>query len=351
MMLNCMANRRVLVVGSAEKSAGGMASAIKLIKNMPVWEQFHCCWIGTQIQKNYVWKIWCALKAYLQALLIIWRYDIIHFHTVPDKVSLLIQLPIFLLALLGKKKIIMHIHMGNQLSRHTQNTLFKWCLRRSDLIIFLARRWQTLFRESYNDIKTPTTILYNACDNIESVPFDSKEKIIIMAAYLNENKAPNLLLRAWKEIKDKYKDWSLYILGNGEIAKYKKISREMGLEDTVHFTGYVVGKEKENYFKKASIYCMCSYEEGFPMVVLEAWAYGINVVTTPVGGLPDVLEDGKNALVFSFGDWEGLARRISYLIDNEDKRRMMSNYSREYVYNHFSLQKVNEMLTNLYTNL
>ena len=340
--------KKVLVVGSAEKSAGGVSSVIKLMKKMPVWEEFECYWLGTQIQRNYLWKLWYAVKANVIALFIIWRYDIVHFHTVPDKICLVIQFPIFCFALIGRKKLIMHIHMGNQLRNHTDNRLFKWCLNKSDLIILLAKKWQDLFAESYSDIKTPTVILYNACEYVPEVSFEEKENTIIMAAYFNDNKAPDLLLKAWQSIKDKYPDWKVCMLGNGEVERFRKMSEDFGLQDSVTFTGYITGQKREEYYKKASIYCMCSYEEGFPMVVLEAWAYGINVVTTPVGGLPDVLEDGRNALVFDFGDWRGLADRLSKLIENKQMRDDMAKYSRQFVYSRFSVEKINDKIVGLY---
>jgi len=339
--------KRVLVVGSAEKSAGGVASVIRLMKKMPVWEEYHCYWLGTQIQRNYAWKLWYAFKANFLALFIIWRYDIVHFHTVPDRICLIIQMPVFLLALLGRKRIIMHIHMGNQLKNHTGNRLFLWCLKRADLVILLAKKWQTLFKELYTDIQTPTTVLYNACETVPEVPFEEKEKIIMMAAYFNDNKSPDLLLKAWQKIKDKYPDWRVCMLGNGEVERFRQMADEMGLQDTVTFTGYVVGKERDDYFRKASIYCMCSYEEGFPMVVLEAWAYGICVVTTPVGGLPDVLEDGKNALTFDFGNWEGLSDRLLQLIEHEEERKAMATFSRQMVYEQFSLNTINQQYEEL----
>lgn len=346
-----MANKRVLVVGSAEQSGGGVASVIRLMKKMPVWQEYHCYWLGTQIQRNYVWKLWYALKANFLALFIVWRYDIVHFHTVPDRICLIIQMPVFLLALIGRKRIVMHIHMGNQLRNHTRNIMFKWCLRKADLIILLAKKWQALFKDEFSDIKTPTTVLYNACEMVPEVPFEEKEKSIIMAAYFNDNKAPDLLLKAWKKLKAHFPDWHIYMLGNGEVERFRQMAEGMGLSDSMTFTGYVVGKERDDYFRKASIYCMCSYEEGFPMVVLEAWAYGICVVTTPVGGLPDVLEDGKNALVFDFGDWEGLADRISHLIENRTMRKNMADDARNIVYHHFSNQQINEMTECIYSTV
>lgn len=343
--------KRVLIVGSAEKSGGGVASVIRLMKKMPVWEEYGCYWLGTQIQAGKLTKIRYALTAYLKALFIIWKYDIVHFHTVPDRICLIIQMPIFLLAIIGRKKIIMHIHMGNQLKNHTNNYMFKWCLKHADLVILLARKWQSLFNELYSDIKTPTTVVYNACEMVPRVSFDEKEKIIIMVAYFNDNKAPDLLLKAWKKIHKEFPDWKVYMLGNGEVERFQGMAEKMGLRDDVIFTGYIIGKEKEQYFRKASILTMCSYEEGFPMVVLEAWTYGICVITTPVGGLPDVLEDGLNAQVFNFGDWEGLGKNLSMLIRDKEKRIEIASYAHSHTVKKFSIKKINTQLLCIYNSI
>ena len=343
--------KRVLVVGSAEESGGGVATVIRTMKKMPVWDEFHCRWLGTQIQRNSLWKLWYAIKANFIALFIVWRYDIVHFHTVPDRICLVIQMPIFLLALLGRKRIVMHIHMGNQLRNHTGNRLFLWCLRRADLIVFLAQKWKSLFLELYGSIKTPTAVLYNACDMVPKIPFGEKESIILMAAYFDENKAPDLLLKAWKMIKEDYPDWKVYMLGNGEVEKYQRMSKDMGLEDSVVFTGYLRGEEKEDIFRRASIYCMCSYEEGFPMVVLEAWTHGIAVISTPVGGLPDVMEEGKNVLSFGFGDWQGLTKQLKRLMDDETLRKEMADYSYEFVEKIFSPKSVCATLRGVYEDI
>lgn len=343
--------KKVLVIGSARQSAGGVSSAIKLMEKMPSWEMYSCRWIGTQIQRNYLWKLCYALRSWLVALIIVWRYDIVHFHTVPDRICLIIQMPIFLLALVGRKRIIMHIHMGNQLRNHTNNKLFLWHLKKVDLVILLAKKWERLFKEEYSCIKTRTTVLYNACEEVSPIYPAEKEKLIIMAAYFTDNKAPELLLQAWHKLKDKYPDWKVRMLGNGEVERYKQMAEDMSLSSAVKFTGYITGKAKEDYFRKASIYCMCSYEEGFPMVVLESWAYGICVITTPVGGLPDVIEEGSNCLTFPFGDSDALAEKLELLIENENLRNDMMKNAREFVLKTFSTDKINRDICGIYEQL
>lgn len=341
------------MVGSAEKSSGGVSSVIKLIKKTSVWDEYSCYWLGTQIHRNYLWKLWYAIKSNIIAFFIIWRYDIVHMHTTPDKLGLIIQLPILLLAKCWRKKVILHLHVGNQL-KTKKNPLFVFCLKKADLILLLAKKWEGLFAEYYPEVNTKTEVLYNPCEIKPEVDFVEKEKLVIMAAFYCDNKAPDLLLKAVKSLIDKgcwLKDWKVALLGNGEVNRYRMMAEDMGLSDIVSFPGYVVGKEREDYFRKASIYCMCSYEEGFPMVVLESWMYGINVVTTPVGGLPDVIEEGKNCLTFDFGDWDGLARQLQMLMEDGDKRREMARCSRKFVLDTFSLKIYNETLENIYQTL
>lgn len=339
---------RVLMVGSAEQSGGGVASVLRLMKQMPFWQKYHCGWLGTQIQRSYGVKLWYALKAYAKALFTIWKYDIVHFHTVPDRICLIIQLPVLLLALLGRKKIIMHIHMGNQLEDHTKNKLFIWCLNRADRVVLLAKKWQKCFEEWFPTVKAKTTVIYNACAPTPAVDFSIKEKSIIMAAFLNDNKHPDLLLKAWKNLKADFPDWHLTIMGNGEVERFQVMAHDMSLDDCVTFTGYITGKKKEDVWNRASIYCMCSRHEGFPMVVLEAWARGVAVVTTPVGGLPDVIEEGRNCLVFPFDDADALACQLKRLIESSEFRKNMAEYSKVFGERVFAPERVNESVEDLY---
>lgn len=339
------------MIGSAEQSGGGVSSVIKLMKTMPFWKKYQCGWLGTQIQRGYIVKLWYALKAYLKALFVIWRYDIIHFHTVPDKICLIIQLPIFLLALLGRKKIIMHIHMGNQLEDHTDNNLFIWCLKRADCIVLLAKKWRNLFEVLFPSVKVKTTVIYNACAPVPSIDYSVKERSIIFAAHLDGNKRADLLLKAWDKLNGDYPDWHVTIMGNGDVDTYSRMCRDMGLDGSVTFTGYITGKQKDDIWSKASIYCMCSRHEGFPMVVLEAWARGVAVVTTPVGGLPDVIEEGKNCLTFPFDDSEVLTSQLRKLIDSPELRRSMAEYSKVFGEEKFAPEKINECIEKLYESL
>jgi len=344
-------NNRVVMIGSARKSGGGVATVIRTMSSMPFWQHHSAYWLGTQIQRGYLCKLWYAVRAPFIALFVMPRCAIVHFHVVPDVPGMLIQLPELLLAKLLRKKVVAQVHVGNQLTQNTHNRLFKWALRRADIVLFLAQRWQKLYEECYTDIATPSCVLYNAAPDVPQVSTAEKTNTILMAAFLCENKGVDVLLRAWKKLQTRYPDWSVTMIGNGEVERYKRLAADMGLADSVRFTGYLTGEERERQWRSASIYCMCSYEEGFPVVALEAWMYGAALITTPVGGLPDVIVDGSNCLTIPFGDSDALADRLQQLIDNAPLRQQLTTNSRTFVQQQFSKEKINEDIEAIYSRL
>ena len=245
----------------------------------------------------------------------------------------------------------MHIHMGNQLEDHTHNKLFIWCLNRAYCVVLLAKKWQKCFAEWFPTVKAKTAVVYNACAPTPAVDYSVKVKSIIMAAHLDENKRADLLLQAWQKLRKEFPDWHVTIMGNGDVERYSRMSYEMGLDDSVTFTGYITGKQKEDIWNKASIYCLCSRLEGFPMVVLEAWARGVAVVSTPVGGLPDVIEEGKNCLTFLFDDVDKITMQHRKLMESPDLRMDIAEYSKSFGERTFSPEKISESVDELYKKL
>ena len=264
-----------------------------------------------------------------------------------------VQFPVFLLAYIGRKRIIMHLHVGNQLGMDmcTKYRLAHWCLKKADVIVLLAHKFEPLLDEFWPEVKTKRVIIYNAIDDscLNSQCILKKTKTILFAGTFNYNKSGEVLIKAFARISRTYPEWKLQLLGSGpNESSYLKLIKQYNLEGKVEMPGYIVGKEKDEYFEKAGIYVMCSKYEGFPMVVLEAWARKTPVITTPVGGLPDVIEDGKNALVFNFNDVDGLTSALEQLVRNESLRNSMGEYGAEMVKQRFSKETICQQIDCLY---
>lgn len=344
--------KRVLVVGSAEQSGGGVTTVIKLIKQMPVWEKYHCYWLGTQIQAGKWTKLRYALTAYLKALIIIWRYDIVHFHTVPN-VSMKMQLPVFLLALLGRKKIILHLHVGNQLTmeQYINFKLGHWCMRKADMLVLLADLFAGYLDEYWRDVKTPRRVIYNACEEVSAIPYEEHQNTILFCGRFTDNKRADILIKAFGKIYQNHPGWKLQFLAKGpEEDDCRLLINQLGIEDKVEMPGFVYGEELADYYRHAGIFCLCSHYEGFPMVVLEAWAYGVPVITTPVGALPDVVKEGQNGYLYDIDDVDTLAHKLDMLIANKELRSQMSYYCIEFA-KRFAPQTINNQIDELYQEI
>ena len=87
------------------------------------------------------------------------------------------------------------------------------------------------------------------------------------------------------------------------------------------------------------------------MGVLDAWAYNLPVVTTPVGGIPDVAIDNENIMLFNPGDIESLASRLESLMNDAELRNRMSEASRAFSNGRFSIPNITNQLNEIYHSL
>lgn len=179
----------------------------------------------------------------------------------------------------------------------------------------------------------------------------TSENIILYAGTVNKRKGYADLIRAFAKIAEAFPDWRVVFAGNGEIELGKSLAKELGIENQIEFAGWVSGEDKDALFRNTSVFCLPSYAEGFPMAVLDAWAYGLPVITTPVGGIPDVAIDGENMLLFTPGDIDKLASNLRRLISDTDLRAKISAASSEFANGKFNITTINNKLGEIYKSL
>jgi glycosyltransferase involved in cell wall biosynthesis len=109
-------------------------------------------------------------------------------------------------------------------------------------------------------------------------------------------------------------------------AELEAAIAESGLGDCVHFNGFVSGDAKAGLLSRTDVFVLPSYNEGLPISILEAMSYGCAIVSTPVGGIPEVVKD--NGVLVKPGDIDGIASAIYSLSDPETCLRMGAESSR-----------------------
>lgn len=175
------------------------------------------------------------------------------------------------------------------------------------------------------------------------------KNVVLFVGTLYPLKGPHVLLKAIPKVIKEHEDTIFVFAGSGNVDEYKKISKELGVEKYVRFTGYVdVGKPF--YYRAADVFVLPSHEEMFPMVLLEASASGLPMVVSDLDTLKCIIEEGYNGLFTKRGDEKNLADAIIYLLENEDVREKMGKNARKKVED-YSWERIAEETEKVYTEV
>lgn len=342
---------RVLIIATSNKTRGGITSVIKAHQKGEQWKDFHCKWIETHIDKGDFLKLLYFCKGWILFILNLPFYDIVHIHT-SEPPSAIRKCPFMWWSKLWKKKVIVHFHAFSPETtiNGKYQKVYKYLFNHADKVIVLSQLWEKYVNDTFH-LGNKIQVIYNPCTT-EILPEKyTKQNIILYAGTVNTRKGYTDMIKAFAKIAPQYPDWEIVFAGNGEIENGIKLAKELGIESQTKFLGWINGKDKDKAFKEASFFCLPSYAEGFPMAVLDAWAYGLPVITTPVGGIPDIAKDGENLLLFQPGDCNKLAAQIERMIKDNTLRNSLTKQSFILSQTTFNIDIINKEIENLYKNI
>lgn len=213
-----------------------------------------------------------------------------------------------------------------------KNNLLRSMARRlvagfSEHLIVLSEEDKGYYRKNLN-LKCGISRIYNP-NPYEGVQHGQTwEPMILAAGRLTKVKGFDLLIRSWQLIESKYPKWKVLIAGEGiDRKKLEKEIREAGLANF-----YLVGNiaRIEEYYEKAEIFVLPSRDEGFGMVLLEAMAFSVPVVSYSCkAGPKEIVIDGENGFLIPPGEVELFARKMEELILDETSRRKMGKRAKD----------------------
>ena len=341
--------KKVLVVATSPKSRGGIATVVGALRKTEMWSAHKCCWVATHIDRSKLRKMLKLVGGLLKYMVLLPWYDVVHIH-LSTSVSANRKYIFYKMARLLCKRVVVHLHCGSQLSE-IWNSKYQEMFTNSNMCIVLSNsiREMIVARTGKAD---NVRVVYNPSPSGVDVPkSEERSKMILFAATLYREKGYLDLIEAFAQVAPKYPEWKLVLAGNGSQEKGIGKAMQLRVGNRVRFLGWVKGADKDRAFRSASIFCLPSYAEGFPMAVLDAWAYGLPVVTTPVGGVPDIVVDGENGLLFTPGDVVTLASKLSTLIENEELRAKISKESLRLANTTFNVNTIANQLANIYEEI
>lgn len=195
-------------------------------------------------------------------------------------------------------------------------------------------------------------VIPNAAMNLSGHYSDVTRKRVIAVGRLDYQKGFDRLVRAWDIVQrdTAFHDWQLDIFGQGEWREMlQRMIDERGLQDSLHLNQPT--KQIGDEYVRSSLLVMSSHYEGFPMVMIEAMACGLPVVSFDFKcGPKDIIRDGENGLTVADGDIEGLADAMMKVMGDDRYRTMLSTNARKVVAT-YSEEAVMAQWLHLFTSL
>lgn len=242
------------------------------------------------------------------------RADVVHVFSASYASFLLAPLPAILVAKLYGRPVVLNYRSGEAPDHLRRSAVARWALRRVDLNVVPS----SFLRDVFATFDISSRIVANVCDLAR---FRYRERVPLRPRILSTRNFEPLYnvactLRAFRIVQGRFPDATLTLVGFGSgEAALRSLAAELGLRN-VTFVGRVAQSEIHRYYDQADIYVQTPSIDNMPASVIEAFASGLPVVATRVGGVPAILDDGIHGLLADDDDADGVAARIATLLGN-----------------------------------
>lgn len=351
--INANISNQVLFIGpNYKKPKGGIAQVLSVYSKY--FDNFN--FISTLNGDSKILKILTIMKAYVIFIfyMLFKNIKIVHVHgTANNSIK---RKSIFInTAKTFGKKVIYHVHSATLPDcDKTQHDFINKTFKKCDLVISLTPYWNDYISNTYKCKKVVSV------ENIIDFPSicssqSGKDDSVITFLYLgliSKHKGiydlVDVVVENFQQYNGKVK---ILIAGNGETDKLTSLITEYGISEVMEYIGWVAGDKKSELLHQCDVYLQPTYAEGQPISILEALSYGKPILTTPVGGIPDIVKQNLNGILFIPGNKRQLSDAIySFINMSQEKRAEMGQQSLSLVASHMP-DKVIEKLETIYNEL
>lgn len=342
----------ILIIGPDAK--GGISTLLDLYKNFGLIDNANINYLASYKSDNifimfFIFALF--LINYLWVLATDKNLELVHIHSA-SKGSFYRKYFVFKLAKLFGKKIIYHIHcpVFGEIYDESPNFIkrrIEEVLNNSDLIIVLSQYAQTEVSRICNNKNIK--ILYNPCIIKDFTKIPTEKINVLFMGRIGKRKGIYAIIEAAKLITNPNIEINLY--GDGDLKKFEKLINENNLQNKIKLKDWISADKKDEAYRSADIYILPSYEEGLPMSVLEAISYELPVISTPVGGTPEAVEDNVNGFLIETGDYQALTQKINLLAEDKGLREKMGQASLKIAKEKFDVNVIINQLRQIYDEL
>lgn len=275
---------------------------------------------------------------FLKAICFLWKR---HKHLSALKKSLIAESPDITISTFGTEVTFLHkiqdgskkiveIHFSKYFRlQYDRKGLWRWVDRlrswQDEKLVSHYDKFVVLTNEDkgYWENCANITVIPNFITSIPLVQSNVENRICLAVGRLSYQKGFDSLIKIWSIVHKRFPDWQLHIYGSGELQEnlYSLIG-ELKLNGIVRI--FSPTRNIGEVYIGSSLLLMSSHYEGLPMVLLEAFSYGLPVVSFACKcGPKDLIEDGVNGFLVAEGDIESFADRVSILMGTDSLRKQM----------------------------
>lgn len=200
---------------------------------------------------------------------------------------------------------------------------------RADHVVVLGRVWESFVVDVLRVPRQRVTVLYNAAPGPVETGIRRSRSVrdgirLLFVGQLGGRKGVPELLTALSRVENALGDWSLTMAGDGDIEGMKTLARELGILDRIAFKGWLDSRGVHDLLRSSDVLILPSYAEGLPMAIVEAFAYGVAVIASSVGAIPEIVVDRESGLLVSPGDVNALEQAIRDLCADDQLRESLA---------------------------
>ena len=279
------------------RSQGGIATVVMSWKNAGLFEQWPIVYLETHVEGSKLDKLRVGTLAFLRILLLLASNKVacVHLH-VARRTSFWRKSIFALAAFLFCRPVLLHFHSGgfpvffHDECNWLQKRFIQFVLGQAEQLIVLSNAGQETLRQVSDNRQI--TVINNFLTPPIHVPDAAvrNKHLLLFLGLLSRDKGFFDLLEAIEPLCKEFPTLVLACGGKGELGKVHERIRQLRVEPHVKLLGWISDQSKDAWLSRASCFVLPSYVEGIPMAILEAMARGLPVVSSKIGGIPDVIE-------------------------------------------------------------
>jgi len=342
------------MVGTDLAGTGGIRAVVCGYIGAGLFERYRCTYVATHRPGSAWTKAAMAVRGWWRVARALVTLDapLVHVQTA-SRASFWRKSVVCLLARTAGRPYLVHVHGGEFMKFYAEESgplTQRWIrhtLSRAALVIALSEQWRGRLLAIAPTARIEVLPNGVALPDLQRVR-RAQEPALLFVGDLIRAKGLHDLLRAFGRVAPRFPRLKLICAGGQPPADMIQLVAQLGLQQRVVCPGWLGPERLHAEFSRATVFALPSYAEGMPMALLEAMSWGLPVIATPVGGVPQVLEDGMNGLLVAPGDIDALAAALARLVAEPALRDSLGAAARRTIETRFSLDAALERLGEIY---